>query len=222
METAVIACKTIETELGAAMAATGKDYPVLWLESGLHNDPQRLNARLREELGKLRGGRALLAMGFCGNSVNGLRAEGFELVIPRADDCITLLLGGTERRARITRELAAYFLTEGWLRGEQNLWVEYRHTVKKYGEKRAKRISEVMYSHYRTLALVDTGAEPVGPLLESTRIIAETLGFAQEVIPGTLSWLEELLTGPWGEPRFIVKRDGESVNLDDLMPGGHL
>ena len=96
MNTAVIGCRTIEKELTAAMEQTRLTYPIYWLEAGPHNVPQQLHQALQEQIDRCGDReRVLLAMGFCGNAVCGLRSGPGELVIPRVDDCISLLLGVT-------------------------------------------------------------------------------------------------------------------------------
>lgn len=217
MIAAVIACRTIEPELLEAMKRAGTDYPVLWLESGLHNTPAKLRRKLTELLETVGEGSALLAMGSCGNSLAGVCSRNAELIVPKVDDCISLLLGSMERRQRISSELAAYFLTEGWMRGERNLWVEYQHSVKKYGEEKALMIAQMMYEHYRTLALVDCGTTPVERLAEESAEIARILSLKQEVVPGTLSYLEELLTGPWTDARFVRKPPGVPLEAWDFL-----
>ena len=216
-DTAVICCRTLEEELRMAMKETKVDYPVIWLESGLHNTPDKLHRRLEEEIGKLAPGRVLMAMGFCGNSMAGLGAGESELILPRADDCISLLMGSVARRVAVSQEYSAYFLTEGWMRGERNLWVEYQHSVEKYGEEEAKEIAEMMYAHYRTLALLDTGASSIDSLLESTKEIAETLDLSQQVVPATLSWIKQLLTGPWDSDRFIIVPPGGVISVEEMI-----
>ena len=68
MKTAVIACKTIEDELNFAMQQTGCTFPVVWLEPGLHNVPEKLHAAVQTAIDDLADDcRVLLAMGFCGN-----------------------------------------------------------------------------------------------------------------------------------------------------------
>jgi len=217
MTTEIVSCRTLEAELTKAMRDTGTDFPVHWLESGLHDTPRKLTAAFEALFAELRADRVLLAMGYCGNSVAGLRAGAFELIIPRADDCITLLLGSHARREEIGREKAAYFLTEGWMRGDRNLWAEYQAMVEDYGEELARELAADIYAPYRTLALLDSGVEPVEPLVEKTRIIAETLRFRQEVVPATLSFLEQLLTGPWPETRFLRIPPGGTVDADTLL-----
>ena len=74
MKTAVISCRTVEDEVTAAAARAGVDYPVAWLESGLHNTPNILRERFQETLDGLDAERVLLAMGYCGNAISGVRA----------------------------------------------------------------------------------------------------------------------------------------------------
>ena len=218
MRTAVISCRTIEDELTAAMKRTGSDLPVVWLESGLHNTPKKLNERLAEEISRLDCDRLLLAMGFCGNSLGGLTSPAAELIVPRVDDCISLLLGGVPQRLSVSSEYSAYFLTEGWLRGERNLWVEYQYTVEKYGEEQARLIAEMMYGHYRTLALLDTGLSDMSSLTERTREIADTFHMKQVTVPATLDRLCALLTGPWDAAHYLIVPPGESIGAGDMIP----
>lgn len=222
MKTVIVSCRTIEDEVMAAHAKAGVDYPVEWLESGLHNQPPILLARLQETLDALDCERVLLAMGFCGNSYKGLKLGGYELIVPRVDDCISLLLGGVDRRMEVSRELAAYFFTEGWMRGERNIWEEYKYTVEQYGEEMAETVMEMMYSHYRTLALLDTGVGDVDALCEKVEPLAEALHLERKKVSATLDYFTDLFLGPWDDPtRFVRFAPGSTVQESDLtLPGG--
>ena len=217
MNTTIIACKTIEDELNLALKQTGLVYPIKWLESGLHSVPKDLNSKLQDVLSGIRADRVLMAMGFCGNSIQDINAGDFELIIPRVDDCISFLLGGVKKRIEISRQYDAYFLTDGWLRGERNVWVEYQLTLKKYGEKRAALIAKSLFGHYRSLCLLDSGAMPIDELIDKTKDIAETLKLKQEVVPASIEYIKLLLTGPWPEEKFIIKQPGEAVTAKDLI-----
>lgn len=212
MQPVIIACKTIEQELLASMKETGCKYHVLWLESGLHNWPDKLRNRIQELLDQCQDyDTVLLAMSFCGNSVVGLKNHDFRLVIPRSDDCITLLLGSLARRQEAK---ATYFLTEGWLKGEMNLWKEYQNCLMKYGEKRGKRIFSALLAHYKNLALVDTGCFDREVLEKQVQEIAAVLGLEYICLEGTLDHLKQLLTGPWTEDRFVLAAPHSIVTAD--------
>ena len=216
MNTVIVACKTLENELNLAISKTGVSYPIVWIESGLHNVPKKLHARLQEVLDSIQADRVLAVLGFCGNSVQGIKTGSFELIIPRVDDCISLLIGSMKERTDISNEYSAYFLTDGWMRGERNLWVEYQYAIKKYGEEQAKSIAKMMYGHYRTLALLDSGATPIAELIAQTEIIAQTLSLEQKVFPASIAYIEQLLTGPWPEEKFVVKGPGQTIISEDL------
>jgi hypothetical protein len=75
---------------------------------------------------------------------------------------------------------------------------------------------EMMYEHYETLGLIDTGAAPIDRLQEETKEMADLLGLKRKVYKGTISYIEELLTGPWPEDRFIIKEPGEAIAEQDF------
>lgn len=213
MSTRILSCKTIEPELTAAMARAGCAQEVRWLESGLHNVPRKLNRRLQELLDQCGDAdTVLLAMSFCGNSIVGLRTGNFRLIIPRCDDCITLLLGSLDARMR---HKATYFLTEGWMAGERNIWREYEECLGKYGEEKGKWIMSMMLEHYRNIALVDSGCFTKAGVDREARQIAEKLELTYQRIPGTLDHLTQLLTGPWPESRFAVIPPYTTITAED-------
>lgn len=213
MNTKLIACKTLGDELRLVMGRLHLDYEIVWIESGLHNTPNKLNKRLQEELDSISCDRLLTAFGRCGSSLQGLIAGDYEWIIPRVDDCISLLFGSDAAREEYGRQNAAIFLTEGWMRGERNIWVEYQHAVEKYGEETAQDISEMMYGHYRELALLDTGAFPIEKLWNETVCIEEKISLKRKITPATLTYIEKLLTGPWTEEEFYIFPPHTQANL---------
>ena len=104
-----------------------------------------------------------------------------------------------------------------WLRGERNIWVEHEHMLEKYGEELTAELEKALYGHYRTLGLLDCGVKPVEPLVEGTKKIADGLHLTQQVIPATVSYIGELLTGPWPADRFVRKAPGTEITGEDLL-----
>ena len=216
MSTAIIACNTIKDELKKVINDTECKYPVLWIESGLHIKPDSLKARLQQELDHIDNvERVLLAFGYCGNAVIGLRAQNYKLIFPRADDCITLMLGSTEERNKLSKEQATYFVTKGWLDYENNIWEEYQGTVKRMGKEKADRIYKIMLKHYQRLGVIETGAYDLDNFMNRSKMIADNLKLEHQVIPGTLRYVKKLLTGPWDE-EFIIIGPNETVAMSHI------
>ena len=110
MKSTIIACKTLEEELLYVMESLSMHPPVVWLESGLHNNPAHLHERLQEELDKITGQElVIMAFGFCGNSVLHLKTGNYTLILPRVDDCISLLLGSVSVKAALNHTIQLIF-----------------------------------------------------------------------------------------------------------------
>lgn len=228
MKTVILACNTVRDEIQKAASETLCPHPFVWVESGLHLVPEKLRGRLQEELDRIHGvSRVLLAFGFCGNAVAGLRAGAYEIVFPRVDDCITLLLGSKERRDECSRQGGVYFLTKGWLEGEVNIWSEYQSVLARFGLERTERIYQRMLAHYHALGLIDTGAYDVASLLPQVQEIARRLKLEARVLPGSIAYLKNFLSGPWSEKDYVIVPPFSAVEpsymgLDCSPPGSRL
>ena len=218
MNTVIIACRTLEDEIELAKKNTGCDCPVIYIESGLHERPMNLTKALREVFEGIDPGveRVLMALGQCGNGLTGLTAGSFELILPKVDDCLSLLIGSNSEKTRINLQDKAFFLTMGWLKGESTIMSQYKHSVEKFGEDVALSIMEMMYEHYETMGLIDTGAAPIEQLWNEAEEITTLLGLKRKIYKGTISYIEELLTGPWPSERFIIKKPGEAIAEQDF------
>jgi hypothetical protein len=216
VNTVIVACRTITDELNMAISETGCKYPVLWIESGLHTDTQSLKKRIQEELDHISNvEQVLLAFGYCGNALIGLKSSNYRIVFPRVDDCVTLLLGSCRKRKEVSEEEGTYFLTKGWLDFENNIWSEYKETVKRHGKNRADRAYKIILKHYKRLGVIKTDAFPLKGFLEKTQQVAKDLNLKQEIIPGTLRYIKKLLTGPW-DKEFVLVSPNETITLQHI------
>jgi hypothetical protein len=217
VKTVIVACHTLRDEFEKAAESSGCEHPFVWIESGLHLVPNSLRGRIQEELDRLEDvGRVLLGFGFCGHAVAELESRAYELILPRVDDCITLLLGSRENRDRCARDGGVYFLTRGWLTGEFNVWKEYQAVLARYGQERTDRIYERMLAHYRFLGLIDTGAYDLPALLPEVREIASALKLETRVFPGSDEYLKTFFTGPWDQDAFVTIPPNTRIELYHL------
>ncbi len=219
MRTAILACHTLQNELKMAIKEAGVDFPVYYIESGLHNTPELLHQRIQGEINRIDNVDVIiLVFGYCGNSLLGIKSDTATLIIPRVDDCIPLLLGSCEARKAISKEMGTYFLTKGWIDNENNMLQEYERCVQRYGQARALKVMKVMLAHYKRFMLIDTGAYPVESVVPVTQDFADKLGLRHEVAPGSLRLLHKLLQGPWDEEFFVLK-PGQALTMNDICSG---
>ncbi len=215
MKTTVVTCKTLEDEVNQALKKTGIDYPVKWIESGLHNYPEKLNETLQNTIDEITDSEyILLIFGLCGNALLGLISPKATLIIPKVDDCISLFLGGNHKRKIMEEEVKAYYLTKGWLRYENNIWKEYARSVEKYGKERTKGIFATMLKHYTHLVVIDTGAYDTENFLAEAEEVARALDLELKVIPADLALLKDALEQKWHD-EFIVIEPGRKITMQD-------
>ncbi len=222
MATVAIACKTIEDEINYVAKDLTDCCPFVWVESGLHNYPSRLRDRLQEEINKLSyADYIVLIFGYCGNSVEGLISPNAQLIIPKVDDCISMLLGGNEVRLEASRQSPSYYLTNGWMRYENNIYQEYLLCREKYGPVRTKRIFRTMLEHYTTLNFIDTGTYNLDQAMAKTAELADTANLQQQVIKGDLTLIAKALRGEWDD-EFLKVPPGVTVHISCGISKGDL
>ncbi|WP_371361948.1 hypothetical protein SRRS_32300 [Sporomusa rhizae] len=216
MSTAILACQTLKGELELAIKNTKSDYPVFYIESGLHNNPDCLRERIQQEIDRLvldNVSVILLLFGYCGHGLLGIKSDRAKLVIPKVEDCIPLLLGSCERKKWISQEMGTYFLTKGWLEGEKNLLNEYDYCCKRYGHARAFKVMQTMLASYKRLMIIDTGAYPIDSITPRTQNFANELGLQHEVTDGSIRIITKLLKAQWDE-EFLVLEKGQEITLN--------
>jgi len=220
VQTVIIACQTLRDELRLAIKKTGVNYPVIYIESGLHIQPDSLHKKIQEQIDMIENVDVIIMVfGYCGNSMLGIKSLSCKIVLPRIDDCISLLLGSAEVRRKISQE-GTYYLTKGWLDYERNIISDYERTVARYGEKRALRVMNIMLAHYRRFMLIDTGAYSLESVLPRTQDFAAKLNLRHEVVKGSSRLLNKLLLGHWDQ-EFIVLEPGQEIELTDVCSGTH-
>ncbi len=174
-----------------------------FMDYGLHRTPALMTPALQAEIDGLdEPSTILVGYGLCGNGLAGLKSGPHTLVIPRTDDCITLLLGSYRRyKEEFDAEPGTYYLTKGWLESGSNPLQEYQELVAKYDQETADWITDEEYRNYKRLVLVAPDAAELdayrAQALEVAAYCAARWGFAYEERIGSRDFIEQLVThGP--------------------------
>jgi Protein of unknown function (DUF1638) len=151
----VIACRVLQ-DLLARLLPAGLATEVVYTDHGLHRQPGILNKTVQEAIDCIKTpSLVVLGYGLCGDGLAGVRSGRHTLLIPRADDCVTLFLGSHDAYRREFRAVpATFYLTKGWLESDCNPAREYQEYVDKYGPDNAAFIVDMQYQHLKRLALV--------------------------------------------------------------------
>ena len=151
----VIACKVFQDLLEHFLPPEMANQ-VTFLEYGLHQFPKKLTSAVQEQIDGIdEPSRILLGYGLCGNGLQGIQAGQHTLFIPRADDCIAILLGSYQAYLmEFSENPGTYYLTKGWLESGSDPLKEYHQAVEKYGAEDAEWLMDQQYQHYKRLVLV--------------------------------------------------------------------
>jgi hypothetical protein len=226
---AVLACAVMDAEVETLVKRLGAAR-LVFVEQGLHNEPDRLRERLQEHVDELEQDPTVrsiaLVYGVCSRGTADVTSRRCRLVIPRAHDCITLLMGDKERYRRYAEDHpGTYWYSPGWNRhhtppGPERWRKQRERYVAEYGEDNADFLMEheqhwfASYDRatYVHLSIGATDAE-LAEDLAYTRSCAEWLGWATDVQAGDPQLLADLIAGRWDDERFLVLEPGERYRL---------
>lgn len=230
----VIACDVLYRECSRAAADSPHVVTLSFHSLGMHDKPSELRAVLQDEIDKASVGNydyILLAYGLCSRVTAGLTAADTQLVIPRAHDCITLLLGSKEAyQQEFESHPGTYYYSCGWIerRGDGNVSQgierlaeeKYREYVEKYGEENAKYLFEVesqWLANYNRTALIDMGMGDIEHYRAFTMKIAEENNWGYDEIKGDTRLVDHLINGVWPSDQFLVVKPGQKTfeNVND-------
>jgi hypothetical protein len=225
----LVACEVIFREVCLCSARGRSIVDFVSLRRGLHSNADTLRETVQaaiDDTDEEVCDAVALGYGLCSNGIADLRAGGIPLVVPRAHDCITLLLGSKEAyERRFTGRPGTFYYSGGWIermddavprRAEDGAGLDasFEELVAKYGRDNAEYLWELQgtwLDHYTHAAHIDTGLGDIAAYRRHTAAIAEQRSWEFEDIPGDLSLLQALVDGDWDEKRFLVVTGGQRI-----------
>jgi len=204
----VLACAVMEREIRKFQNGRA-EYK--FFDYGLHRTPENMCKALQAEIDQAAGMEydgIVLGYGLCSNGIVGIRAQKQPLIVPRIHDCISLFLGSTESyQDQTAKQPGTYYLTSGWIEKGQTPLSKYEEYCRSYDQETAMWVLKEEMKHYTRVALIDTGAVDLGLYRPYAQQNAQLLGLHYEELPGSLSFFQKLLLGPWDKDLLVLEKD---------------
>jgi hypothetical protein len=225
----LVCCEVLFREMCHAMVKTPHQVNVQFLPKGLHDfGGAKMCSAIQEcvDQASLQSPDAvLLGYALCGNGLHGLIAREVPLVLPRAHDCIALLMGSRhEYQVYFDSHPGTYFRSTGWLERGKTLDPAIRmktgvttsldDLINKYGDENGRYLFEEMNRYresYSRLTFIETGLEPDARFENEARAEAEARRWEFEKIPGSLRLFHNLVNGVWPADDFLTVPPGHRV-----------
>jgi hypothetical protein len=234
MRLKLIACEVLTREIETLIPGSAHTIDLEILTMGLHDLGVSMRPQIQERIeaaDPLAYEAILLGYALCGRGSEGLRAGKTQLVIPRAHDCIGLLMGSRHRYLKyFENHPGVYYRSPGWIEfqkpgqrlvqaalskgktiGERRSLDEL---IAQYGEDNGTYLFEQFTSYrrkYSGLTYISTGVPEEQPLVSQARAEADRDGWAFEQLDGSLDLLKRLLSGEWNGDDFLVIPPGATV-----------
>lgn len=214
-EKLLISCASIQPELESVISRSGQSVESIYLDQDYHRHPERITGEIQRILQEdSRKRQVILGYGLCSNAVVGITAPAGGIIMPRIHDCIGLYLGSMDRYMALFHEYpGTYYLTPGWIeRRRDPLGTMIQDYAERVGRDEAEAVMRQELRHYTRLVYIDTGARRNADTLKQTaRENAEYFGMEYTEVPGDLSLLHTLVTGPYSEPEFVIVHAGDVI-----------
>lgn len=236
MRLKAIVCQVLSRELEFVAPHAQHSVDVEVLTMGLHDLGSGMRSHLQDRIdaSDTCGYDAiLLGFGLCGRGTEGLRAGSTPLVLPRAHDCIGILMGGHKNYAAYFEgHPGVYYRSPGWIEFQApGQWLQppqamtksslgERRTreelVAQYGEENGNFLYEQFSAyrrHYSGLTYISTGIPSDGHCRSLARAEAERESWAFEEVQGSSALLQRMVNGEWDAANFLVVPAGATVSV---------
>jgi hypothetical protein len=163
----------------------------------------------------------ILAYGLCDNSIAGISSSLVPILVPKAHDCITLLLGSRERYMELFgNNPGTYWYSRGWIEctlqpGEERYSKTREKYVAEYGEENADYLMEMQqgwFKSYNRALFIDWEELGNSDYYRSyTKECADYLKWKYEECKGSALLMEKLLSGIVDEAEVLVVPPGLTI-----------
>ena len=215
----LIGCEILFREICLCASKSVNIIDLELMPKALHDvGEEKMSAAIREKIAAVDQSKyeaILLCYGLCNYGTKGLQAQ-IPIVIPRAHDCITLLMGSKEKyKEYFFANPGTLFMSSGWIERSKDpnemqnsvtVKLGMRNTFDDYDEDDAAYLKEILgnwVKNYSKYAFIDTGAGNPALYEEVVKEMAKEKDWRFERIAGDRGLLQDLMDGQWDADRFL-------------------
>ncbi|MBO5995124.1 MAG: DUF1638 domain-containing protein [Firmicutes bacterium] len=219
--TVILACSSLKDYVEEAQRRLGTEIETIYLNRLYHRDPNEMREHILDKLDKLSEGTdtVLVAMGYCGGSWEGVAKNTCRIVLPRIDDCVSLVMQLTDEPKSDLKEPKHFYVREK---------DPSRESIKGIFEHMAARqdldpeTTEMYHKHwqdmYDEIDIIDTPINNARSqeYFDKVKVDADWLDAKLDYVMGGTHMIEKLIRGDWDD-QFLVLEPGEPATKKEML-----
>ena len=158
----------------------------------------------------------LLSMGLCGGSVSE-RPLPVRVIMPKVDDCITLLMHTDEKWHPNLKRSGHMYLTDT-VDSDLSIINIRNRLVERYGEKKGLMVFDIWFESYQSVDIIDTGVYDCysSDYVTRAKANADLIQCPICYVEGSNLLLEKLVSGRW-DHQFLIGEAGDIFREEDFV-----
>lgn len=218
MNAIILACSSLQIHIDAAQTKMKTSYPMVLVDRKYHKDPKEMRRQVIKTIQNMHPevDTILVAMGFCGGSWDEMVFEK-RIVIPKVDDCITVLLHTDDEWHPNLKKAGHFYLSDSGT-DEYSPIPMQQELCEKCGEEVGMEVFHSWFQSYTDVDIIDTGEydcyaqEYVAEAQKNADLIRCQLNY----VKGSNLLLEKLVSGRWDQ-QFLVAEPGQLISYQDFV-----
>ena len=217
----VLSCSSLVDFVKTAQERAGTDYPVHVVDRQYHAEPEQMKRVVGACIRNLPedADTVLVAMGFCGGVWDHVTFDR-RIVIPRVDDCVTLLLHTDDNYHSNLKEPGCLYIYENDPEDFSALTLlrDDAAAEKEYAGISREMLYHFWFGQYHTMNIIDTGLNDCYSVeyVQAAQDYADRINASLGYTGGSILLLEKLVAGRW-DRQFLVAEPGHLILHGDFF-----
>jgi len=221
MRACILACSSMTEFVAEAQRRQGTDWPVFEVDRALHAEPEQMKDAVAALMQRIpaKYDTILVAMGFCGGVWSQVTCDR-RTVLPRVDDCVSLLLHTDDEYRPNRKEPGHLYLYEtdpaqfsalSLLRSDAPVDPSLEGLDPDW-------LFHMWFDSYHHMDIIDTGLADCysEDYVLAAQMQADEINADLDFVPGGIRLLEKLVSGQW-DAQFVVAESGQTVRHGDYF-----
>lgn len=219
--TVILACTSLKDYVEEAQKRLGTNIKAIYVSRLYHRDPKEMREHIIEKLDNLPEGTdtVLVCMGYCGGSWEGVAKNSCRIVLPRIDDCVSLVMQLTdEPKSNLKEEKHFYVRDKDPSKESIKAIFEHMANAQDLDQETTEKYHKHWQDMYEEIDIIDTPINDARSqeYFDKVKVDADWLDARLEYVMGGTHMIEKLIKGDWDD-QFLVLEPGEPATKAEML-----